>query len=430
VLGRRAIVMTVAAAAVVAACTGGGSSQSLRPTTTVAASTTTEAPRGNVDGQLNIGVLLPSSGNGPGQLLGDSMSTAVMMAVQEINATGGVNGSPVVLSMADEGTTQEEAAKGLDDLVHQKKVDAVIGPASSKVALALVDKIADDKVVTCSPTATSNALSTYPNRGYFFRTMPSDALEAKVLGEVIAETGRQSTAIINPDDQYGRDFARQLATTLREEDTQVPAVTSYDATAKDISAVVTTALQDHPASVAVIGPADAGGKIIAGLEAAGTSPKSIFVTDGMREADLFDQVEPGHPESVSGIQGTSPSTVSPNAWFNDAFNAYAPGAQNLYAAYAYDCANLIALAAQTARTDDPTVFVADMAPTSRNGVSCRNFTDCAPILADGRNIDLNGASGRIDLLENGDASYGTYDVWMFGDDGKDQPIKTKTESLP
>jgi branched-chain amino acid transport system substrate-binding protein len=260
--------------------------------------------------------------------------------------------------------------------------------------------------------------------------MPSDTLEGKVLGEVIAETGRQSTAIITSDDQYGRDLGQQLATTLRQEDTQVTSVTPYDATATDFSGVVSTALDNRPASVAVIGLPDAGGKIIAGLEAAGTSPKSIFVTDGMRQANLFEQVQPGHPESVTGIQGVSPSTSSSSSWFNDALSAYAPSAQNLYAAYAYDCANLIALAAQTARTDDPTVFVGEMAPTSRNGLSCHNFPDCAPILADQRNIDLNGASGRIDLLENGDASYGTYDVWTFGDDGKDQTVRTKTESLP
>jgi ABC-type branched-subunit amino acid transport system substrate-binding protein len=104
--GRRAIVATVAASAILTACTGGGAAAPLRPTTTVAATTTTEARRGNVDGQLNIGVLLPTSGNGPGQLLGESMSTAAMMAVQEINGAGGVNGVPVTLSLADEGTTQ------------------------------------------------------------------------------------------------------------------------------------------------------------------------------------------------------------------------------------------------------------------------------------------------------------------------------------
>ena len=110
-----------------------------------------------------------------------------------------------------------------------------------------------------------------------------------------------------------------------------------------------------------------------------------------------------------------------------AANAEVP---DFYAPYAYDCANLIALAAQAAQSDDATKFIDQVVQTSRAGVDCRNFTECAKDLAEGRNIDLNGASGRIELQSNGDAGYGVYDVWVFGDDGKDQTVKTKTESLP
>ncbi len=422
------MIAVVGLAMALGACTG-DSATPTTPTTTIATTTTTRVPRGNLDGQLTIGVLLPQSGNGQGQLLGASMTAAVDMAIQEINAAGGVNGQPVVRYLADEGTDQETAAKGLDELLTKDRVDAIVGPASSKVALALMDKIVDEKVVTCSPTATATALSDYPDENYFFRTIASDRLQGKVLAEVIAETGRRSTAIITSDDEYGRDLAQQLATTLEGEDTTVTSTTSYDATATDFTAVVEAALKDRPASVAVIGVPDPGGRIIAALEAAGTPPRSIFVTDGMRQPDLFEQVQPGKPESVAGIQGTSPSANPPSSWFNDAFAAFAPNAQNLYTSYAYDCTNLIALAAQTAHTDDPTKFVAEIVPTSRNGVGCRNFTDCAPVVADGRSIDLNGASGRIELLENGDASTGSYDVFVFGTDGKDQTMKTKIENL-
>jgi len=140
-------------------------------------------------------------------------------------------------------------------------------------------------------------------------------------------------------------------------------------------------------------------------------------------------VQQGKPETVAGIQGVSPAANPGSAWFDEAFRSYAPETQSLYSAYAYDCTNLIALAAQTAATDDPTKFVSEMVPTSRNGVGCRNFTDCAPVVADGRSIDLDGASGRIELLENGDASYGTYEVFVFGPDGKDVPVKSKIETF-
>jgi ABC-type branched-subunit amino acid transport system substrate-binding protein len=427
VVGRAVGTIVVGASLVLAACTDDSAAPA--PTTTIAVTTTSQAPRGNLDGQLAVGVLLPQSGNGLGQLLGTSMMLAIDMAILEINAAGGVNGKPVIRYTVDEGTDQETAAKGLDELLTKDRVDALIGPASSKVALALMDKIVDEKVVTCSPTATATALSNYPDDGYFFRTIASDALQGKALGEVIAETGRRSTAIIASDDEYGRDLSAQLANTLQGEDTTVTSTTSYDATATDFSGVVEAALADRPASVAVIGLPDPGGRIIAALEAAGTSPKSIFVTDGMRQPNLFEQVEQGHPETVAGIQGVSPSADPQSTWFDDTFRVYAPNAQSLYAAYAYDCTNLIALAAQTAKTDDPTKFVTEMVPTSRNGVSCPNFTDCAPQVAEGRNVDLNGASGRIELLENGDASYGTYEVFVFGPDGKDQTVKSKIDAL-
>ena len=418
---------------VVAACTD-TSATPPAPTTTAVPSSTTTLPRGNVDGQLKIGVLLPQTG--PGMPIGVSMTAAVQMAVNEINAAGGVNGQPVAVAVADEGSTQEAASKALDDLLNGQKVDAIVGPASSKVALALMDRIVDARVATCSPTATATALSDYPDKGYFFRTMASDDLEAKALGEVIADSVGKPTAVVYPDDEYGRRMSQSLAATLTQQDTKITSETSYDATVTDTSGtyfpeVASSVLKDNPAAVAVIGTPDAGGRVIAALQARAVVSPSIFVTDGMRVPNLFDKVQPGRPESVAGIEGTSPAPDGIGAtWFTDAFAAANPSVPDYYAAYAYDCANLIALSAQAAQTDDASRFIDQMVPTSRAGVDCRNFTDCAKDLAEGRNIDLNGASGRIELQSNGDASYGTYDLFKFGPDGKDQSLGVRTETQP
>ena len=61
------------------------------------------------------------------------------------------------------------------------EVDAVVGPTSSLVALgALGDLMAAD-VLTCSPTASAQALDDYPDRDLFFRTVPSDSLQAAAI---------------------------------------------------------------------------------------------------------------------------------------------------------------------------------------------------------------------------------------------------------
>jgi branched-chain amino acid transport system substrate-binding protein len=421
---RRAVAIVGGWAVLLLAACSGGSSAAPTTATSLPASTTSTPPRGNVDGQLKLGILLPQTGDGAP--IGASMATAINMAIAEINKAGGVNRRPVQVVAEDEGSDPETAGVALDDLITKKHVDAIIGPLSSKVALAVIDKIVEQHVVTCSPGATANALTDYPDEGYFFRTMPSDALQANALGRAISGTGLASTAIITPDDDYGSKFVAPLETELGRNGIKFT-VTTYDPTASDFGGVVASALSGNPEAVAVIGLPDPGGKIIADLRAAGASPPgtAIFVTDGMRQADLFEKVQPGHPESVDGIEGTSPAVEPPGAlWFANAYKAYAPNMADLYGSYAYDCANLIALAAQTAGTDDPQIFKDQVVPTSKTGFSCPNYAECVKALREGRGIDLDGASGPIELRDNGDPSFGWFDLFAFGADGKDS-LKTQ-----
>jgi hypothetical protein len=51
---------------------------------------------------------------------------------------------------------------------------------------------------------------------------------------------------------------------------------------------------------------------------------------------------------------------------------------------------------------------------------CRNFTECAPLILDERNVDLDGASGPIELSNDGDVTVGVYDVFAFDDAGRDE----------
>ena len=99
--------------------------------------TTTSSPARANDGVLVLGVLLPTTGPGA-TLFGEGMVDAVHLATEQINDAGGVIGSEVTLIEADEGATAASAAIGLDSLI-TGGVDAIIGPASSIVALSDLD---------------------------------------------------------------------------------------------------------------------------------------------------------------------------------------------------------------------------------------------------------------------------------------------------
>ena len=381
-------------------------------------------------------MLLPNTGTAAA--LTPPLLIAIDMAVARINAVGGVNGQPVSVVREDEGADTASAAVALDKLVNEAHVDAIIGPASSRVALTIIDRINKAGIVTCSPLNTAIALSDFPDNRYYLRTMPSDALQGVAIGQAISETGRRSAAVLYPDDDYGRGVSVEIVNELDRRRIALTSSVSYDPTAADLSGPVRQVLAADPRAVAVVGLPDAGAKLLAQLQKQSAFPSRVatLVTDGMRVSDLADRISPGRIDGADGIEGVAPTAVPDSAqtWFKDAFTTFA-AANGLsttlsYAPYAYDCVSLIALAAQSAHSNDPGRFREELVGVSRNGTICHDFVECKPSLDAGLDIDLDGASGTVELRPNGDVSGGSYDVFQFNKTGRDTTLREIKVSTP
>ncbi|HTN78969.1 MAG TPA: ABC transporter substrate-binding protein [Acidimicrobiales bacterium] len=415
----RAIAAAVLAAALVCAgCSDDGSSSSA-PTTDLPAPTIPD--RGNVDGQLKIGYLLPTSGQSAS--VGPPMINGIEMATRDINAVGGVNGEDVVIVGGDEGDDPSVAGVTVDRLINTDKVDVLVGPASSTTALRVLGRVTSAGVLACSPSNTAMALEQFPDNGYYVRSAPSDRLQAVALAEVIAEGGYQTVAIMSPNDDYGQSLADVLADELKVQGIRVTISYAYDPNGTNFAPDARKVLETDPEAIAVIGLPDTGGMVLRKLSDLGAGPDRMptFVTDGLRVPNLYQFVDPTHPESTAGIRGTAVATVpyAPSSAFSEEYAAFAPGSPETLASYAYDCAVILALAAQATRSDDPSVIRDEIVNVTRGGVTCRTFADCKHLLDLGRNIDYDGASGPLDLTDIGDPSRGTYDVFVYNPDGTD-----------
>lgn len=387
--------------------------------------------RGNRDGELRLGALLPLEGERA--TMGVSMVSGVEMAVRDINAAGGVGGRPVVVVGADEGDGGEAATVALDSLLVGERVDAVIGPATSRAALAVRDQLRRAEAPSCSPAATAAALTEDVDGAWFARTIGSDVLEGIAVGQVIADAGRRSVAVLAPDDDYGSAMSETIRTELVRRDATVASV-RYRADALDLSGPVADALAGSPDAIAVVGLPDAGGRLLAALGRAGVTAGAgegqtlVVVTDGLRVPNLSEKVEPSRPSAAAGVWGVAPATIpaAEGAGFASALDAFAPAVAPDYAAYAYDCTVLLALAASAAGGEGqadalPLALVA----VSGGGERCEDFAACAAALAEGRDIDYVGVAGQIDLTSSGDADRGVYDVFEFTDDGSTS-LKART----
>jgi branched-chain amino acid transport system substrate-binding protein len=384
------------------------------PTTTTSVPPPTTDPWPS-DGELSIVAVLPESG--PGASFGVPLAESVRRAVQLVNENGGVLGNPVRLRIVDEGADAATAAAALDPLLADGTVDAVVGPASSRIALAVLGQIVGAGVLACSPTATAINLAKFPDQGLFFRTIPSDALQAEAMARVVDQTGFGSVAIAFPNDLYGRTYGEALRASLGSLGITVLAEVAYDPVNDDQSEAVETILATNPPVVALVGDATVGVRTLVQLLDAADDPLPfVVVNDPMRRPAQPSEFAVLRSAQLARIKGVAPEVLPQSTALLEQLGLGSGDLKAAFAAQAFDCVNLIALGAFQAGTDDPQAIAGQLASVSRGGTSCRDFASCVSLLNEGRNIDYNGYEGIIRLDAAGDAAVGRFVRFAFDDD--------------
>ena len=208
---------------------------------------TSSPPADRADGVLTIGTLLPVTG--PGNQIGIAAINAVNVGVRTINEGSGVLDQPVRWVNASEGESPDEAQAGVDQLL-AANVDAVIGPASSLIALEVLDELMAAGVLVCSPAATALSLNDYPDRELFFRTVPSDSLMAQAMAVVASNTGVDTYAVVYLDDQFGRPFAQEAIRRLEGPEIEAPYEVPFptDATPEELADLASQLGRARPAN--------------------------------------------------------------------------------------------------------------------------------------------------------------------------------------
>ncbi len=392
---------------------------------------TAAAPTGTgatSEGVLRIGYLLPESGTLA--FLGAPMICAVYMAAAEINALGGVNGQPVQIVAADDGTDPDVASTAADTLL-ASGVDIIVGAAGSGISFAVLDKITSAGVPMCSPSNTGVQFSTVDdNGGYYFRTAPPDNLQAQVLADLITGDGFSNIAIAARSDEYGEGFAQFLQQELEALGATVTGVELYDPEGGTFTDVGTALAEGSPDAITVISYEE-GAAVIQAAIAAGVGPQDVqwYGTDGTQSSTLWEAVDPDDPTVVEGMRGTAPSAAPADGetTFRDRFSAFAPDVDTIFSGHAYDCVALAAIAATAAGSDAAADIQAGMSAASGGGTKCGLIADCLTAAASGGDVDYDGAAGPLDFVEAGEPGAGAYDTWEFDAEGAVTVIE---ESIP
>lgn len=177
---------------------------------------------------------------------GQSTKNGVQLAVDEINAAGGINGKKIELVVEDDQGTPEKAKTVISKLISQDKVQAVIGEVASSNSLAAAPVAQEAKIPMISPSSTNPAVT--EKGDYISRVCFIDPFQGSVMAKFAANTLKAKTAAIFGD--VSSDYSKGLTKFFEEEFTKlggkVVAKESYTQQDPDFKGQLTKIRQLNP----------------------------------------------------------------------------------------------------------------------------------------------------------------------------------------
>lgn len=380
-------------------------------------------PEQSGDLVLKLGTALPQTGNLA--FLGPPEEAGVALAVDEINAAG--KGITIDVTWGDSGDTDNKAYDTEIPRLLNAGVQAIVGAASSGTSLQFIDRVIAECVVQFSPANTSAALSTYEDKGLYFRTAPSDVLQGEVLGNLIAEDGHQKISMIVLNDSYGTGLAEFVTTAFEAAGGEVLAAPTYNTGDTNFTSQINEALAGDPDAIVLITFDEA--KTIVPQLVSQFPAENLYFVDG----NLTDYSADFPAGTLTGAKGTYPgvneSKIGDFLKKMDE-NWQARGNEPLklaaYGPESYDAVVLIALAALEARSTQGANISAKLQEVSGgtgSGQKCTSFAECADIIAAGGTADYDGPSGAVTFNDVGDPTDGNILIQQFDENNKPSTIR-------
>ena len=372
---------------------------------TIAAFCLAGTPALHADGHaIKIGVILGFTG--PIESLTPDMAASAELAMKEVSDSGALLGGKKLIPVRADSTCIDAAAAttAAERLVSSDSVNAIFGADCSGVTTAIANNVAvPNGVVMISPSATSPALTTIEDKGYFFRTAPSDARQGEVLAKVLKSRGINNVAVTFTNNDYGKGLASSFANAFGG---TIEISAAHEDGKGDYSAEVAALAASGSEHLVVFGYLDQGGKgiIEASLDTGAFS--NFILADGMIGESLIEAIG----EGLNGAIGTLPGSESEGAQM---FLAHAAAngvnGDGPFRGESYDAAALIALAMQASGSSDRAAIqskIMDVANAPGENILPGQLAKGLQILADGGSVNYEGAT-NVEFTSVGEA-FGSY----------------------
>lgn len=317
---------------------------------------------------VKIGFLGAKTGNHA--IFGLGTLNGMEMAVEEVNANGGVLGKKLELVVEDHGSKQEEMATITQKYVERDKVVAIVGDPTTGGTKTAAPIAQENEVVIMSAGSTGPGVVEIGE--YVFRDTLLDSVAAPAtMDYVINEKGWKNVAVITSiNNDYSVGLSGIFKQAIVDKGGTVVIEENIQDGDTDFSAIVTKIKAKNPDVIVFSGYYTEGGLIMKEVRRQGMNDIVMVGGDGLQGEDFYKLGGDAVTGSIS-YAGFSPEQPTPTTEaFIKKFKEKYGAEPDLFSAQGYDAVMLIVDAMKKANSTDPVDFHKTLADTQNyEGVS-------------------------------------------------------------
>ena len=288
---------------------------------------------GGTTGNVKIGVILPLTGSL--NSIAEVIKEGIDLAASDINAAGGINGKTVSLIYKDDRLDGPTGTQVYQELIGEK-VKGIVGPIPSTITLQVINaneqKSESSRVVIVSPASTATELS--GKSQYFFRTVPSDAIQGPDAANVMVNTLQKKIGLLYQNDIYGNGLREEFKAKLATLGGEIVAEEAFQIGQTSFGAQTNKIISANPEAVFIPGFYMEISLAIKELRSQGYTGV-IVASEAIENRDIF-QIGGSALNDILFMKASVESTRPTYAKFLENYSKKYGGKPGAYADYGYD----------------------------------------------------------------------------------------------
>jgi len=364
----------------------------------LALSTGLRIPARAQEGPLRLGVLTPLTG--AGSFDGPRMLKAMQAVADEVNAAGGVLGRKIELVVEDDETNPEAAVRAAHKLIDVDKVPVIMGTWASAVTTAVAPVCWESKTFLTTVSG-ADSITLLPHQGYLIRTQPNTQLQATKHAEFIAGLGMKQVYLMSIQAPFSLPMQKRMDEVLAKNGSKLAGSLIYEKDKTTYRSEIDQALRANPDLIYINGYAPDVTIMLRDLYRAGfTGPR--FAQSYAVTQKVLDSLP---PEVTEGTYTVQPSSDVDSPAFALAEKRLGIKDPDAYVTQATDWISLVVLTIAKAKEATGTALRDNVRKISQGpGTKVYSAIEGLKLLAEGKEINYEGASGPCDFNEIGDVT--------------------------